>query len=157
MFQIGENIAYPMHGAGTITKIEEKEVLGEKHRYYYVSLPHSKMTVMVPVESSDKVGVRSIISSSEIDSVLKVLEADTEPMPSNWNRRYRENTERLKSGDIYEVAGVVRNLVRSDRTKKLSTGEKKLLGNAKQILESELMLAGGYSMEEADKLVEAHI
>lgn len=157
MFQIGENIAYPMYGAGTITDIEEKEVLGEPRSYYHVSLPHSRMTVMVPVESSAAVGVRSIIDASEIQNVLQDLEAESDPMPANWNRRYRDNTEKLKSGDIHIVAGVVRNLVRSDRTKKLSTGEKKLLGNAKQILESELMLAGGYTQEEADELVESHI
>lgn len=157
MFQVGDSIAYPMHGAGTITKIEDKEVLGEVHRYYHVSLPYSKMHVMVPVESSGAIGVRAVIDKSEIAAVFDVLQRESEPMPSNWNRRYRENTEKLKTGDIYVVAGVVRNLVRSDREKRLSTGEKKLLGNAKQILESELVLAGNYTLDEADELVESHI
>lgn len=157
MFNVGDSIAYPMHGAGIISSIEEKEVLGEKHSYYSVELLGSKMTVLVPVDNSDRVGVRSVICVDDISKVIEVLEAESDPMPNNWNRRYRDNTEKLKTGDIYAVAGVVRNLVRSDRTKKLSTGEKKLLGTAKQILESELMLAGGYSIEQADELVESHI
>lgn len=157
MFNVGDSIAYPMHGAGVITEIEEKEVLGECCSYYHVSLPYSKMHVMVPVENSDKVGVRAIICKDDIDEVLNVLGGESDKMSNNWNRRFRENTERLRTGDIYEVAGVVRNLVRSDRVKKLSTGEKKLLGNAKQILESELVLAGGLTLDEADKLVEANI
>lgn len=157
MFNVGDSIAYPMHGAGIISSIEEKEVLGEKHSYYSVNLLGSKMTVLVPVDNSDKVGVRSVISVDDIAKVIEVLEAESEPMPNNWNRRYRDNTEKLKTGDIYAVAAVVRNLVRSDRTKKLSTGEKKLLGTAKQILESELMLAGGYTVDQADELVESHI
>ena len=157
MFNIGDSIAYPMHGAGVITEIEEKEVLGEICRYYHVSLPYSKMHVMVPVDNSDKVGVRAIICKEDIQGVLKVLGDESDKMSNNWNRRYRENTEKLRTGDIYEVACVVRNLVRSDRVKKLSTGEKKLLGNAKQILESELVLAGGLSLDEADSLVESNI
>ena len=157
MFQIGEKIAYPMYGAGTITAIVDREVMGETHQYYDVNLPHSKMTVLIPVESSDKVGVRSIISKDEMESVFDTLGGEADEMPVNWNRRYRANMEKLKTGDIYVVAAVVRNLVRSDRVKKLSTGEKKLLGTAKQILESELMLAGNYTMEEADELVESHI
>jgi CarD family transcriptional regulator len=157
VFQVGDNIAYPMHGAGKITAIEDREVLGEVHSYYFVSLPYSRMKVMVPVESTGTVGVREIIDKSEIDSVLEVLGGESDPMPKNWNRRYRENVEKLKTGDIYQVAAVVRNLVRSDRTKRLSTGEKKLLNNAKQILESELVLSGGYTLDEADELVESHI
>ena len=150
MFNIGDSIAYPMHGAGVVTEIEEKEVLGEICRYYHVSLPYSKMHVMVPVDNSDKVGVRAIICKEDIQGVLKVLGDKSDKMSNNWNRRYRENTEKLRTGDIYEVACVVRNLVRSDRVKKL-------LGNAKQILESELVLAGGLSLDEADSLVESNI
>ena len=97
MFEIGASIAYPMHGAGTILNIEEKEVLGEKHDYYYVNLPHSKMTVMIPVSNSAAVGVRPIISKEEIPAVLDVLSAPSDPMPGNWNRRYRDNTEKLRT------------------------------------------------------------
>lgn len=157
MFQVGDNIVYPMYGAGKINKIEEKEVLGETHSYYYVYLPHSRMDVMIPVDNSEAIGVRKIIDQTEIEKVLDILRAESDPMPANWNKRFRDNTEKLKSGDVFAVAGVVRNLVRSNRIKKLSTGEKKLLGNAKQILESELILAGGYTPEEADELVESNI
>ena len=115
------------------------------------------MNVMIPVSSSGKVGVRPVISKDEIMQVMETLGEETQPMPSNWNRRFRENTEKLKTGDIYVVAGVVRDLVRSDRNKKLSTGENKLLNNAKQILESELVLAGGITLDEAETMVMDHI
>lgn len=156
-FSIGDYIVYPMYGAGIITDIEEKEFLGETRTYYSVSLPYSRMDASVPVDNCDKLGVRAIIDQSQIGEVLDVLKGDTEKMNPNWNKRYRENTERMQTGDILEVAAVVRNLVRTDRAKPLSTGEKKLLGTAKQILESELIYSGGYTMEEADELVESHI
>lgn len=157
MFEIGEMIVYPMYGAGIITKIEDKEILGEIRSYYSVSLPLSKMTASVPVDKAESLGVRRIIDANEIPDVLAVLEMETEPMCPNWNRRYRDNTEKLQTGDIKKVASVVRNLVRTDRAKPLSTGEKKLLATAKQILESELVYVGGYTIEEADELVESHI
>ena len=112
---------------------------------------------MVPVQNSEMVGVRSLIEADEIEKVFDVLKAKSEPMPSNWNRRDRANRDKLQTGDIFVAAGVVRDLVRRDRKKRLSTGERKLLSTAKQILESELALAGGYTMAEADKLVESHI
>ena len=156
-FKIGDHIVYPMYGAGIITDIEEKDFLGEARTYYSVSLPYSRMDASVPVDNCEKLGVRAVIDPSRIDEVLEVLGGDTEKMNPNWNKRYRENTERMQTGDILEVAAVVRNLVRTDRNKPLSTGEKKLLGTAKQILESELIYSGGYTMEEADRLVEANI
>ena len=125
--------------------------------YYNVSLPYCRMEASVPVDNCEKLGVRPVIDPGRIAEVLEVLKMDTEPMNPNWNKRYRENTERMQTGDVLEVAAVVRNLVRTDRTKPLSTGEKKLLGTAKQILESELIYSGGYTMEEADHLVESNI
>lgn len=157
MFELGDKIAYPMQGAGTIVEISKEELQGELHSYYHVELSHSNLKVMVPVESSAAVGVRPIIEAEDIAKVFEVLEAESEPMPTNWNRRDRANKEKLQTGDIYIVASVVRDLVRRDRVKRLSTGERKLLGTAKQILESELVLAGGYTMAEADELVESHI
>jgi len=157
MFNIGDHIVYPMYGAGIITDIEEKDFLGELRTYYSVSLPYSRMEASVPVDNCAKLGVRAVIDPSRIDEVIEVLKGDTEPMNPNWNKRYRENTERMQTGDILEVAAVVRNLVRADRAKPLSTGEKKLLGTAKQILESELVYSGGYSMEQADAMVESSI
>lgn len=157
MFKIGDNIAYPMQGAGTIVEITDEETEGEVHSFYHVELSQSNLKIMVPVKNSEKVGVRPLIGADEIDKVLGVLKSKSEPMPSNWNRRDRANREKLQTGDIYIAAGVVRDLVRRDRKKRLSTGERKLLGTAKQILESEIALAGGYTMTEADKLVESHI
>ena len=157
MFSIGEQIVYPMYGAGIITEIVEKDFLGEMRMYYNVTLPYCRMEASVPVDSCEKLGVRPIIDPARIDEVITVLKGKTEPMNPSWNKRYRENTERMQTGDILEVAAVVRNLVRNDRKKPLSTGEKKLLSTAKQILESELIYSGGYSMEEADKLVEDNI
>jgi len=157
MFKVGDYIVYPMYGAGVITEIVEKDFLGEMRTYYNVSLPYCRMEASVPVDNCDKLGVRPIVDPSRIDEVIEVLKGDTEKMNNNWNKRYRENTERMQTGDILEVAAVVRNLVRTDRLKPLSTGEKKLLNTAKQILESELIYSGGYTMEEADKLVESHI
>ena len=115
------------------------------------------MKASVPVDNCEKLGVRAVIDQSRIDEVIDVLKDETEEMNPNWNKRYRENTERIQTGDIMEVAAVVRNLVRKDRAKPLSTGEKKLLSTAKQILQSELIYSGGYTMEEADDLVESHI
>ena len=157
MFNIGDHIVYPMYGAGIIKDIEEKDFLGEIRMYYSVSLPYSRMDASVPVDNCEKLGVRAVIDQGRIEEVLDVLKGDTEPMNPNWNKRYRENTERMQTGDILEVAAVVRNLVRTDRAKPLSTGEKKLLGTAKQILESELIYSGGYTMDEADELVESNI
>ena len=157
MFKVGDHIVYPMYGAGTITDIVEKDFLGEIRTYYSVDLPYSRMEASVPVDNCEKLGVRPVIDQARISEVMEVLGGDTEPMNPNWNKRYRENTERMQKGDILEVAAVVRNLVRSDRAKPLSTGEKKLLGTAKQILESELIYSGGYTIEEADAMVESNI
>ena len=157
MFNVGDYIVYPMYGAGIIKEIVEKDFLGEIRLYYSVSLPYCRMEASVPVDNCDKLGVRPIIDPARIDEVIEVLKGKTDPMNPNWNKRYRENTERMQTGDILEVAAVVRNLVRTDRLKPLSTGEKKLLSTAKQILESELVYSGGYTLEEADEMVETNI
>ena len=119
MFAIGDKVVYPMHGAGTIENIEEKVVLGETRQYYILRVHHGNMQVMVPVNGSDQAGLRSIVDESVIPEVIDVLKAESTPMDDNWNRRNRENMERLKTGDIKKVAAVVRNLTRVDRVKKL--------------------------------------
>lgn len=154
MYTIGDKIVYPMHGAGVIEQIEEKEILGEHRQYYVLKVPCGDMKIMIPVDSSDEIGVRNIISADEIKTVLSVLADVSSEMPHNWNRRYRENMEKLKTGDAVEVAEVVRNLTRTDRKKKLSTGEKKMLTNARQILLSEMVLAGGMDTARADILID---
>ncbi len=157
MFKIGDNIVYPMYGAGIITDVVEKDFLGEIRKYYCVSLPYCRMEASVPVDNCEKLGVRNVIDRSRIPEVIEVLKGETDKMNPNWNKRYRDNTERMQTGDILEVAAVVRNLVRTDREKPLSTGEKKLLSTAKQILESELIYAAEFTIEEADEMVESNI
>ena len=119
MFNIGDKIVYPMHGAGTIDSIEEKDVLGEKQSYYILKMP-GEVKVMVPIAKAEQVGVRSIIDKSSADQVFKVLEQDETEMNKNWNKRYRDNMDKLKSGDIYEIADVVRNLSFKQKEKGLS-------------------------------------
>lgn len=141
MFEIGDKIVYPMHGAGIIEAIEEKEILGEKRNYYVLRMPIGEMKVMVPIKNADVVGIRKVINSEEVGKVFHVLQQEDSPMSNNWNRRYRHNMEKIKTGNIYELAEVVRNLAARDKEKGLSTGEKKMLDNARQILLSELVLA----------------
>jgi CarD family transcriptional regulator len=142
-----------MHGAGIIEEIEEKQILGEVRKYYILRVPCGDMKIMIPIESFREIGVRAVIAAEEVDRVLGVLHAASTEMSSNWNRRYRENMEKLKTGDIYHVAEVVRNLMRTDKSKKLSTGEKKMLSNAKQILISEIILVKGIDRESAEDII----
>ena len=156
MFNVGDKIVYPMHGAGTIDAIEEKNILGEKQNYYIIKMP-GEVKVMVPTDKAEGVGVRNIIGKEEAAKVMSVLGENKTEMSQNWNKRYRDNMDKMKSGDIYEVADVVRNLSFKQKEKGLSTGEKKMLNNAKQILVSELVLAEHASQEEVEKLVENKI
>lgn len=156
MFSVGDKIVYPMHGAGTIDSIEEKDILGEKQSYYILKMP-GEVKVMIPTTRAEEVGVRNIIDKSAADRVFTVLEQDETQMEDNWNKRYRNNMDKMKSGDIYEIAGVVRNLSFKQKEKGLSTGEKKMLNNAKQILVSELVLAEHSSQDEVEELVENKI
>ena len=156
MFNVGDKIVYPMHGAGTIDAIEEKNILGEKQNYYIIKMP-GEVKVMVPTDKAEEVGVRNIIGKEEAAKVMSVLGENETEMSQNWNKRYRDNMDKMKSGDIYEVADVVRNLSFKQKEKGLSTGEKKMLNNAKQILVSELVLAEHASQEEVEQLVENKI
>lgn len=156
MFNVGDKIVYPMHGAGVIDSIEEKNILGEKQAYYILKMP-GEVKVMVPTAKAEEIGVRGIIDKSAAEKVFSVLEANETEMSMNWNKRYRDNMEKMKSGDIYEVADVVRNLSFKQKEKGLSTGEKKMLNNAKQILVSELVLTEHSSQEEIEELVENKI
>lgn len=154
MFNIGDKIVYPMHGAGIIVAIEEKEILGKKRKYYIMKMPMGDMKVMVPIDSVEDIGIREVINDQEIEQVLAVLGDHKTKMPQNWNRRYRANMDKIKSGDIYEIASVVRNLIIRDREKGLSTGERKMLNNAKQMLVSEIVLAKDIEQMEAEDLIE---
>ena len=155
-YQIGDKILYPMHGAGEIIGIEEKEILGEMQSYYVLKLPAGDMKVMLSTSKLEEIGVRDIIDSEYAKKVI--LEFDTvfdNARENNWNKRYRDNMSRIKTGDIFEVLAVVKSLVIRDKQKGLSTGERKMLNNSKQILFSELILASGKSIDELEMLLDA--
>ena len=156
MFNVGDKIVYPMHGAGTIDAIEEKNILGENQAYYIIKMP-GEVKVMVPTAREEQIGVRNIIGKEEAEKVISILGEDETEMSQNWNKRYRDNMEKMKSGDVYEIADVVRNLAFKQKEKGLSTGEKKMLSNAKQILVSELVLAEHASQEEVEELIDNKI
>ena len=157
MFKVGDNIVYPMHGAGTIESIEEKEVLGETQKYYVMKMPVGDIKVMVPTKNAEMIGVRDVIENESCKGVLDVFNNNTQIVTSNWNKRYRDNMERMKSGDIYEVAEVVRSLSFKQKEKGLATGEKKMLFNAKQILVSELVLAEDANKETVEQMIDQRI
>ena len=155
MFNIGDKIVYPMHGAGEIVAIEEREILGDVHKYYIMRLPINDLKVMVPVKNAKEIGVRDIFDADTMEKVLKALSSEEEvSMPKNWNRRYRYNLDKIKSGDLMEIADVVRSLESLDREKSLSTGERKILNEAKQIIVSEMVLVFEKNVEEVTKLID---
>lgn len=154
MFDIGDKVVYPMHGAGVIESIEEKEILGEKQKYYVMRLPVGDMKVMVPMKNVKTIGLRGVVDENTVQEVLNRMRSHKESDTTNWNRRYRANLDKMKSGDIYEVADVVRSLMLRDDEKGLSTGERKMLDNAKQILISELVLVKDLKEEQAFELID---
>lgn len=157
MFCVGDKVVYPMHGAGVIEKIEDREILGKCQRYYIMKMPVGDMKVMIPVESTENLGLRSIVDSDLASRILDCFaryEADTS---QNWNKRYRENMLRLKTGDIVEVAKVVKCLMLRDKKHGLSTGERKMLLSARQIFISEISLSLGEDAVMIEKLLESAI
>ena len=156
MYSVGDKVVYPMHGAGIIDSIEEKEILGEKQSYYILKMP-GEVKVMVPTLTAEQHGIRNVIDKTEAEKVINILEQNETEMEKNWNKRYRDNMDKMKSGNIYEIADVVRNLSFKQKEKGLSTGEKKMLHNAKQILVSELVLAEHATQEEVEELVDKKI
>ena len=149
MYDVGEKVVYPHHGAGTVVKKEIREVLGEKREYLTIQILHNDMTVNVPCENAEKVGLRKVIDEEMVALVTKALTGDGTVMPKNWNRRFKHNRDKMKTGDIFELAEVVRNLSLRDHEKGLSTGEKQMFVKAKKILASELMYAKEMDEEEA--------
>lgn len=155
MFQVGDKIFYPMHGAGVIELIEEKEILGEKQTYYVVNMFLRDMQVMVPLGKTDNLGIRQVVDSDIIEEVLSNFhDGETEPDPTiNPNQRHQINMNRMKSGDIHEGAHVIRDLMTLARNKKLGTGDKIMLDNARQIFVSELVMVKGIEQEQANELL----
>jgi CarD family transcriptional regulator len=140
-YKVGDKVVYPHHGAGKVLKKEKKEVLGSTREYLTIKILHNDMTVMVPTDSAGRAGLRRVIGEDAVERVLSVLRDDISQMPKNWNRRFKHNRDKMKTGDIYELAEVVRNLGIRDFEKGLSTGEKQMFTRAKKILSSELMYA----------------
>jgi CarD family transcriptional regulator len=149
-FEVGDSVVYPHHGAGQVVKKEARNILGEEKDYLTIKILHNDMTVMVPCENAGKAGLRRIIDEEAVKKVLTVLRDDISEMPKNWNRRFKHNRDKIKTGDIYELAEVVRNLAIREHEKGLSTGEKQMFTRAKKILASELMYALEKDEEEAE-------
>jgi CarD family transcriptional regulator len=149
LFKVGDKVVYPHHGAGTVVKKEQREVLGQKRDYLTIKILHNDMTVNVPCENAEKVGLRRVIDEVMVEKVLKALQGSGTVMPKNWNRRFKHNRDKMKTGDIFELAEVVRNLSLRDHEKGLSTGEKQMFVKAKKILASELMYAKAMDEDEA--------
>ncbi|WP_130850080.1 CarD family transcriptional regulator [Intestinimonas timonensis] len=153
MFQIGDKIVHPMHGAGVIDSIVSKKVNGVVRDYYILKLPVGGMLVMIPTEHTEEIGVRPVVDRDAADRILAAMPNIEVDMTQNWNRRYRENMLRIKSGDLLEVARVVKGLMLRDEDRGLSTGERKMLHSAKQILISELVLSQDASYEDVEKRI----
>jgi CarD family transcriptional regulator len=149
LYKVGDKVVYPHHGAGTVVKKETREVLGEKREYLTIKILHNDMTVNVPADNADRVGLRKVIDEQMVSKVLKALTGGGTQMPKNWNRRFKHNRDKMKTGDIFELAEVVRNLSLRDHEKGLSTGEKQMFVKAKKILASELMYAKDMDEDEA--------
>jgi len=149
LYKVGDKVVYPHHGAGTVVKREKREVLGEKREYLTIRIEHNDMTVNVPAENAELVGLRKVIDEEAVKKVVKYLTSGGTEMPKNWNRRFKHNRDKMKTGDIFELAEVVRNLSLRDGEKGLSTGEKQMYVKAKKILASELRFAKNLSEEDA--------
>lgn len=153
MYKIGDSVFYPLHGAGIIQDIEEKRILGERHKYYMVRIPIKDTEVMLPVDNVQKLGVRDIKTSGEIDDLLSYMKNIVDVSSDNWNRRYRENIEKIREGTQERTAEVVKYLLIRDRDKGLSSSEKKTLLYAKQILYSEIIMAKEMDYDSVDKMI----
>lgn len=152
-FELGDHVVYPHHGAGRVEAKEVLEVLGQRREYLTIKILHNDMTVRVPTENAALTGLRRVIDQETVEKVLEVLQGEVSEMPKNWNRRFKHNREKIKTGDIYELAEVVRNLALRDREKGLSTGEKQMYTRAKKILCSELM----YALDKDEEEIEAYL
>jgi CarD family transcriptional regulator len=149
MFHVGDTVVCPHHGAGRILEIIEQDFQGATRRYYSIQILHNNMNIKLPVEGSEKAGIRPVIPEVMVEQVLGVLRDDPTKMPLNWNRRVKHNREKISSGDPLELADVVRNLALRDAEKGLSTGEKQMFGRVKRMLASELMYAKSLALDDA--------
>jgi CarD family transcriptional regulator len=153
-YRVGDTVVYPHHGAAVIEKREKRALQGEERDYLVLRLTYGDLTLMVPADATDEIGLRSVVSKKEVEQVMDVLRARDGSMPTNWSRRFKANYEKLRSGDIFQVAEVVRNLSLREQEKGLSAGEKRMLTKAKQVLVSELAAAIKKSDEETEVLID---
>ena len=154
-FRVGDKVVYPHHGAAVIEGMQERQIEGETREYWVLRLSYGDLTLMVPTDGADEVGLRGVVPKNELEQVYKVLQSKKQaPAPSNWSRRFKSHVEKLRSGDIYQVAEVVRNLSNRDKDKGLSAGEKRMLTKARQILVSELTFAAGVKEEKAEAMLD---
>lgn len=154
MFRKGDTVVHPEHGAAVIQELREKEFLGEKRTYLVLRVAYGDLTLLIPVDSTEQVGLRQVVSKNEVKKVLKVLTEDESSMAANWSRRFKNNMEKLHSGDPYQVAEVLRNLAIREREKGLSAGEKRMILKARQILISELSYATAKSEDQAELMID---
>jgi CarD family transcriptional regulator len=154
-FKVGDRVVYPHHGAAIIEKKETKEVMGQKTDYLVLRMAHGEMMLSVPVDKAEEVGMRWPISKEDVEDLFEVLQRRDVREPANWSRRFKNHQEKLKSGDVYQVAEVVRNLALRDRDKGLSAGEKTLFNKARSVLVSELSFALNVTEDDALEKVEA--
>ena len=154
MFSIGDLVVHPMHGAGVIDDIVREKVAGAAQEYYVFKMPVGGLVLKIPVSNSDVVGLRGIISRAEAEKLLNALPDLAVETTANWNKRNQENLTRLKSGDLYQVARVIKGLMQRDAVRGLSTGERKMLHNAKQIMISELVLAESSPYQEVETRID---
>lgn len=150
MLNVGDKVVYPMHGAGVIERMEKREIMGQEKLYYVLKLPMGNMTVMIPVDNVDNIGLREISSPEQVEKVKEVLKSKPVKTPGSWNKRFHANLDQMKTGDILDVVAVVRNLVLQDRKRRISSGERRLLEQAKQIIISELVFACNKTAPEVD-------
>ena len=149
MFDVGDKVVYPHHGAGTVVSKEMREVLGDSREYLTIEILHNDLTVNVPNENAERVGLRKVIDEAAVERVIGVLHGSGTQMPKNWNRRFKYNRDKMKTGDVFELAEVVRNLSLREQDKGLSTGEKQMFVKAKKILSSEFMYAKDMDEEQS--------
>ncbi len=153
MFCEGDKIVYPMYGAGVIEALEQKEIDGNNQIYYVLRIPVGNLKIMVSAGKAERIGVRQIYRKDEVMEVIKNIMLSPIEMPDNWNERYKENMERIKTGELSEAAIVFRNLMLRERKKGLSSAEKKMLTNAKQIIVSEIILSQNVDKSKAEKML----
>ncbi|EJL41615.1 CarD family transcriptional regulator [Brevibacillus agri] len=153
MFHVGDKIFYPMHGAGVVEAVEEKEFLGEKQLYYVLNMLQKELNIMVPVEKMSALGIRMVVEAGILDEVLAIMQAESPDSTLNAAQRYKQNTEKMKSGDIYEQAEVIRDLWRISQGRILGTSDKLMLDNAQQMMVSEIALVKNVDIERATQLL----